>query len=141
MAASQIESLRQKVVETEAAAEEYRARAGLLKGTQSTLSAQELQELSSQIVLAEAQRVDARAKANSIRDQLAQGGKVDASTEALNSPLIQRLREQQAALSRSRAQLAITYLPSHPKLARGSKRNRQYRSSNPQRGDENRRFP
>ena len=43
--------------------------------------------------------------------------KVDASTEALNSPLIQRLREQQAALSRSRAQLAITYLPSHPKLA------------------------
>jgi uncharacterized protein involved in exopolysaccharide biosynthesis/Mrp family chromosome partitioning ATPase len=115
--ASQIESLRQKVVETEAAAEEYRARAGLLKGTQSTLSAQELQELSSQIVLAEAQRVDARAKANSIRDQLAQGGRVDASTEALNSPLIQRLREQQATLSRSRAQLAITYLPSHPKLA------------------------
>jgi Mrp family chromosome partitioning ATPase len=35
----------------------------------------------------------------------------------LNSPLIQRLREQQAALNRSRAELGVTYLPNHPKMA------------------------
>src|SRR5205085_1629098 len=115
--AHQIEALRQKVVETEAAAEEFRARAGLLKGTQATLGSQELQELNSQIVLAEAQRSDAEAKAKSIRDLLARKGSVDASAEVLNSSLIQRLREEQATLARSRSELAVTYLPSHPKIA------------------------
>src|SRR5207248_1229196 len=31
--------------------------------------------------------------------------------------LIQRLREEQATLARSRSELAVTYLPSHPKIA------------------------
>jgi succinoglycan biosynthesis transport protein ExoP len=115
--AQQIEALRKKVVETEAAAEEFRARAGLLKGTQATLGAQELQELNSQIVLAQAQRSDAEAKANSIRDLLARKGNVSASSEVLSSPMIQRLREDQTTLTRTRSELAVTYLPSHPKMA------------------------
>src|SRR5207248_118009 len=108
--AHQIEALRQKVVETEAAAEEFRAKAGLLKGTQATLGSQELQELNSQIILAEAQRSDAEAKAKSIRDLLTRKGNVNSSAEVLNSPLIQRLREEQAALARNRSELAVTYL-------------------------------
>jgi uncharacterized protein involved in exopolysaccharide biosynthesis len=114
--AHQIDSLRTKVVEAEAAAEEFRARAGLLKGTQATLGAQELQELNSQIVLAQAQRSEAQAKARAIRDLLARNGNVDASSDVLSSPLIQRLREEQTALNRTKTELAVTYLPSHPKM-------------------------
>lgn len=114
--AQQIEELRKKVAESESAAEEFRARAGLLKGAQSTLSAQELSELSSQIVLAQAARSEAEAKARQIRSMLENDGVVDGSGEVLNSALIQRLREQQVVLNRNLAELSVRYLPNHPKV-------------------------
>jgi uncharacterized protein involved in exopolysaccharide biosynthesis len=114
--AEQIEILRQKVAESESAAEEFRARAGLLKGTQATLGTQELSELNSQITLAEAARTEAQAKAKTIRATLDDQGSVDASSDVLNSPFIQRLREQQIALQRNIAELSVTYLPGHPKM-------------------------
>jgi uncharacterized protein involved in exopolysaccharide biosynthesis/Mrp family chromosome partitioning ATPase len=112
----QIETLRKKVVDSEAAAETFRAKAGLLKGATATLGAQQLSELNTQIVLAEAQRTEAEARAKAIRELLANQGSVDASSDVLNSTLIQRLREQQVAVARSLAELSVTYLPSHPKI-------------------------
>jgi uncharacterized protein involved in exopolysaccharide biosynthesis/Mrp family chromosome partitioning ATPase len=114
--AQQIEELRKKVAESESAAEEFRAKAGLLKGAQSTLSAQELSELNSQIVLAESARSEAEAKARQIRAMLTNDGVVDGSGEVLNSALIQRLREQQVVLNRNLAELSVRYLPSHPRV-------------------------
>jgi uncharacterized protein involved in exopolysaccharide biosynthesis/Mrp family chromosome partitioning ATPase len=117
----QIETLRQKVAESEAAAEAFRAEAGLLKGATTTLGTQQLSELNTQIVLAETQRSEAEARAKSIRDMLANTGSVDASSDVLNSTLIQRLREQQVAVARSLAELSVTYLPSHPKIIAAQK--------------------
>lgn len=114
--AEQIEILRKKVADSEAAAEEFRAQAGLLKGTQATLGTQELSELNTQITLAEAARTDAQAKANAIRNMLDDSGSVDTSSDVLNSAFIQRLREQQIALQRNMAELSVTYLPGHPKI-------------------------
>ena len=113
----QIEDLRKKVVESEGAVEEFRARAGLLKGQNaSTLNTQELSELSSQIVIAQTQRSEAQTKARAIRDLLSRTGTVDTSIDVLNSVLIQRLREQQIALKRTLAQLSTVYLDSHPRI-------------------------
>ena len=114
--AEQIEVLRRKVAESEAAAEEFRARAGLLKGTQATLGTQELSELNTQITLAEAARTEAQAKAKAIRTMLDDSGSVDVAADVLNSPFIQRLREQQITLQRNMAELSVTYLPNHPKM-------------------------
>lgn len=114
--AQQIEILQKKVVDSEAAAEEFRAQAGLLKGPQSTLGTQELSELNTQITLAEAARTEAQAKAKAIREMLDSSGSVDVSSDVLNSPFIQRLREQQITLQRSMAELSVTYLPGHPKM-------------------------
>ncbi|MGE0006557.1 MAG: exopolysaccharide transport family protein [Parvibaculaceae bacterium] len=114
--AEQIEVLRRKVSESEAAAEEFRAHAGLLKGTQSTLGTQELSELNTQITLAEAARTEAQAKARTIRNMLDKSGSVDLASDVLNSSFIQRLREQQIALQRNMAELSVTYLPNHPKM-------------------------
>lgn len=111
----QIETLRQKVVESEKQAEQYRATAGLLKGTQSTLSSEALSELNTQIILASGQRAEAQAKAKAIREAL-ESGNVDSSAEVLASPLIQRLREQQIGLRRQVSELSVTYLPGHPKM-------------------------
>ncbi len=113
----QIESLRRKVVASEAAVEEFRAKAGLLKGgSTSTLTGQQLSELSTQIVVAETQHSEAQTKAQAIRDLLASTGTVDNSIDVLNSPLIQRLREQQIALKRSLADLSTVYLANHPRI-------------------------
>ncbi|CAN5515688.1 hypothetical protein BH10PSE7_BH10PSE7_01240 [soil metagenome] len=114
--ALQIEALRRKVVESETAAEEFRANAGLLKGTQATLGTQELSELSSQITLAEAARSEAQAKAQNIRALLTSKGNIEASPDVMSSSLIQHLREQQIALNRSLTELSVTYLPGHPKI-------------------------
>ncbi len=116
--AEQITLLRKKVIESEIAAEKFRASAGLLKGgdQNTTLSSQELSELNSQIILAEAQRSEIQARARGISDLLARTGSVASSSEVLNSALIQRLRERQITLRGNLAELSTTYLPNHPRV-------------------------
>ncbi len=111
----QIEKLRKKVVESEVAVERFRAEAGLLRGTQSTLYSQRLSELNSQLVRAQAERSQAQARARAIREML-KSGSVETSAEVLRSPLIQRLREQQVRLQRRLAELSTVYLDNHPKV-------------------------
>jgi polysaccharide biosynthesis transport protein len=112
---SQISDLRQKVSESENASEKYRAEAGLLKGQTATLGIQQISELNSQITVAENAAGEATARAAEIKSMLASGA-VEASSDVLNSPLIQNLREQQSAATRKLSELSGTYLPNHPKM-------------------------
>jgi polysaccharide biosynthesis transport protein len=113
---SQISGLREKVAASDAAVEKYRAEAGLLKGATNTLGTQEISELNSQITIAEAASTEANAKAAEIRELLETQGSVEASSEVLASPNIQRLNEQQLAAERRLNELSVTYLPNHPKM-------------------------
>ena len=112
----EIERLRAKLAAAETAVEQFRIEHGLLKGTENTLAAQELSELSSQMTLAETAQSELEAKAKVIRDMLQERGTVDASAPVLDSTLMQRLREQQIALSREQSELAAVYLGNHPKM-------------------------
>ena len=112
----QIDILRTKVAESEAAAEKFRADAGLLKGQNATLGTQEISELNTQITLAEAASSEARAKADAIQEMLASKGSVDTSADVINNAVVQRLREQQVAAMRKVSELSATYLPNHPKM-------------------------
>jgi uncharacterized protein involved in exopolysaccharide biosynthesis/Mrp family chromosome partitioning ATPase len=114
--AREIESLRTKVAESEAAVEDYRTKAGLIQGQTTTIGAQQLSELNSQITLAQAARTEAEAKAEAIRRELTSKGTVESAPEVTASTMIQRLREQQAAATRRIAELSATYLPNHPKM-------------------------
>jgi succinoglycan biosynthesis transport protein ExoP len=114
--ASQIEDLRRKVVESETAVEKFRAEAGIFRGAQSKLNNEELSSLNAQIIVASAARSEAQAKATSIRELLRTTGAVDTSADVLTSPLIQRLREQQVQLTRSKAELSTIYLDNHPRI-------------------------
>ncbi|MDE2446681.1 MAG: hypothetical protein KGO94_10910 [Alphaproteobacteria bacterium] len=117
---TQISDLRQKVSESENAVEKYRAEAGLLKGQTVTLGTQQISELNSQITVAETASGEATARANEIRSML-NAGSLDSSIDVLNSPLIQNLREQQAAAARKVSELSATYLPNHPKMIAAQK--------------------
>ncbi|MEM8685898.1 MAG: exopolysaccharide transport family protein [Pseudomonadota bacterium] len=114
----QIAQLRNEVSRSEAAVEEYRARAGLVQGRSesTTLAQDELSELNRQIALAAAGRAEAVAKAEAIRKLLKERGTVAASNDVTASNLIQRLREQEIALTRRLADLSTTYLSNHPRI-------------------------
>jgi uncharacterized protein involved in exopolysaccharide biosynthesis/Mrp family chromosome partitioning ATPase len=114
--AQQIADLRGKVTASEQTVEQYRSQAGLLKGETSTLNNQDLTELNRQITAAETARTDAEERAKSIRNMLDDKGTVDDAIDVLNSPIIQRLREQQVTAAGKVAELSATYLSSHPKM-------------------------
>jgi uncharacterized protein involved in exopolysaccharide biosynthesis/Mrp family chromosome partitioning ATPase len=114
--ADEIAKLRDKVATSEAAAEEFRAAHGLLKGTQVTLEAQELSELNTQLTLAEIAKLEVHAKATTIRDLLKTTGTIDASSVVLESPLMQKLQEQQILLKRQVAENSAVYLENHPRM-------------------------
>ena len=114
---AQIEVLRPKVAEAEAAVEQFKAGKGLFAGTNNvTLNAQQLSELNSQVILAKAQQSEAEARARLINKMLADGGDINATPEVLKSELIGRLIEQRVQVQRQLAELSATLLPSHPRI-------------------------
>ena len=65
---AQIEELRKRTTESEAAVEKFRASSGLYQGSNNvTLNAQQLSELNSQLILAAAQKSEAEARARLIK--------------------------------------------------------------------------
>ena len=112
----QIDGLRKKLAASEVAVEKFRAEAGLLQGTSSTLSTQEISELNTQITVAMTASSEARARADSIRELLQAKGSIDSSPDVLASAAVQRLKEQRGEAARRVAELQATYLPNHPRM-------------------------
>lgn len=114
---AQIEVLRPRVAESEAAAEQFRASQGLFAGTNNvTLNAQQLSELNSQLILAKAQRSETQARARLIKKMLTDKSDIDATPEVMKSELIARLIDQRVQVQRQLAELSATLLPSHPRM-------------------------
>lgn len=114
--AGEIDSLRKKVAEAEAKADDFRSKSNLFIGTNNTsLSNQGLGELNSQLVLARTQKADAEAKAKAIRALLKSGQTIE-SSDIINSELIRRLSEQGATLRAQLAEQSSTLLGNHPRI-------------------------
>lgn len=108
--------LRKQVEVSEKAVEEYRQKARLIEIDGSTISARQLEEINSQLVEARGQTSQAEARLRSAQSMVRSGGGFEAAADVLASPLIQRLREQEATLQRSVADLATRYGDRHPKM-------------------------
>src|SRR6516164_1987492 len=114
--AGEIESMRKKVVDAESRVAAYRAKSNLLIGNNNTtLSAQQLGDLNSQLAAARAQQADAEAKAKLIRDMLKSGQPIE-SADILNSGLIRRLSEQRVTLRAQLAEQSSSLLDNHPRI-------------------------
>jgi uncharacterized protein involved in exopolysaccharide biosynthesis/Mrp family chromosome partitioning ATPase len=112
----ELETLRHKVSEAEARAEQFRARSNLFVGANNTtLSNQQLTELSSQVSAARAQKADAEARARLIREAIRAGLSLE-SSDVGNSELIRRLSEQRVTLRAQLAEQSSTLLPQHPRI-------------------------
>jgi uncharacterized protein involved in exopolysaccharide biosynthesis/Mrp family chromosome partitioning ATPase len=112
----ELENLRRKVSEAEAAVEAFRAKSNLFVGANNTsLVNQQLTELNSQVSAGRAQKADAEARARLLRDAL-RAGRLLESADVANSELIRRLSEQRVTLRAQLAEQSSTLLPQHPRI-------------------------
>lgn len=111
-----VAGLRGKVESSELEVESYRKASGLLQGTDGTLYAQQVSQLSSQLITAKAALTEARARLSQTKRAARSGGGIESATEVLSSGLIQRLKEQEVDLDRKQAELSAEYGSKHPRM-------------------------
>jgi uncharacterized protein involved in exopolysaccharide biosynthesis len=112
----EIDGLRKKVADAEGRVEAFRSQSNLFVGTNNTtLSAQQLGELNTQLNNARALKSDAETRAHAIRDMLQSGRPIEAS-DVVNSDLMRRLSEQRATLRAQLAEQSSTLLDQHPRI-------------------------
>lgn len=114
---TEIAALSNRVEAAERDVETFRAQSNLFRAGQNdvTITTQRLADISTQLAGVRTDRAEAEARAELIRATL-ESGRSLSSLEMLNSPLIQRLREQEAALRSQIAEASATLLPTHPRL-------------------------
>jgi exopolysaccharide transport family protein len=105
----------------EAAVAAYRARNNLLSASGATLAEQEISSYNQQLAAARAEEATEQARLDTARSQLARGSRGDDVGEALDSQVIQKLREQRAAVSAAVADLQGRYGPRHPDLLKAQR--------------------
>lgn len=110
--------LKDEVSVAESLVENYRNESGLITAGNSTLSEQQISDLSAQLITQRAELAEAEARLQSINQLVSSGRSADVSGEALSSPVISELRRQQAEIIRERADLLNRYGSLHPDVQR-----------------------
>lgn len=112
-----IGELREQVRKSDQAVEDYRRSHGLYKSSNTSVTAQQLTELNSQLLTAQTAKAEAEAKLHEAQE-LRKGGLGNESVpEVLRSPLIAALKQQQAESERKAAEISATYGARHPLMA------------------------
>jgi len=114
--ADRVGELRLRVEGSSRNLESFRRRAGLVNIGDTTLYAQQLAELNSQLIASRTVLAEAEARYNQVQRLLETPGGLDSAAAVLESPLIQRLREQESELTRNIAELETQYRDAHPKM-------------------------
>lgn len=115
---NRLESLREAVSRSEGAVADYRKLQGLVESGGRLPSQQFLTELNSQLLAAQGRRAEQQARVGRIEGLLRDGRGLEAVGEVLDSPLVQRLKEQEATLAREISDLTQRYGERHPQMAK-----------------------
>lgn len=113
---NRLNNLREQVEQTESAVEAYKREAGLIQGKNVSLTAQQISELNTQLIIAQGERAEAEARLRQVTSLLESSDSVESAAEVLASPLIQSLRREEADIERRLAELSNEYGDKHPRL-------------------------
>ncbi len=114
--ASLIADLKTRASEAEAKVQQYRAQTGLLVGTNNTtITAQQLADVNTQLAQARTAQADAEAKAKILRDMI-RANRIAEVPDVANNDLIRRMADQRLMVKTQIAQLGETLLPGHPRM-------------------------
>ncbi len=109
------EELRAQVRQSETAVQAFRQKNNLVEFKGTPISQQQISDLSNQLILASAERAEKEARFRQIQ-QGRSSGSASSIAEVMNSPLIARLREQEAQVIRREAELTDRYGEKHPTM-------------------------
>jgi polysaccharide biosynthesis transport protein len=113
--AQQLSSLHDTMRDSERELQEYIRKANLGGEQGTSVEAQQQTQINAQLVVVRSERAAAEARVRRMEQMLA-AGDIESITEVLSSPLIQRLREQEAELQREEGELAERYGERHPTI-------------------------
>jgi capsular exopolysaccharide synthesis family protein len=106
--------LRRELEASEAIAQAYRRTAGILEDKGSTVTAQQLGEINTQLVQARKDRLEAESRLSTARSLLEGDGDIKAIPDIMSSQLVQELRAKQAELTRKLAEINSRYTEAYP---------------------------
>lgn len=113
----QLAGLETEVAESERAVEIYREGHGLSKSTTTSIQAEQLSEINSQLIIARAERAEAQARLAQIKRMVGSGDQgIEMAGDVLSSPIIQALRSQEGETMRRVSEFAVEYGPKHPRM-------------------------
>ncbi|AXV14967.1 chain-length determining protein [Neorhizobium sp. SOG26] len=113
----EIANLTERVREAEKKVADYRSANGLFQTTEtSSLSTQQLNNISAELTRVRAERANAEARAENVRAALKAGRSVDTLSDVVGSQVIQRLKEAEANLQAQISDSATSLLEGHPRL-------------------------
>ena len=113
--------LRQEVLDNDTAVEQYKIANNLMSAQGATLTEGEITGLDQQLATTKAAEAEAVARLNTARAQMARGSNGEDVGEALDSPVIQHLRQQRATVSASVADLQGRYGDKHPEMLKAKR--------------------
>src|SRR3546814_2899518 len=111
-----IAELRNKVEASERATEEYRRQNGLYETRNDQVTAQQVSELNTQLILAETERASSESRLVQAEGVNRGEAPYQSLPEVVNSPLIQGLRQRQVEVERQYAEMSATFGPQHPRM-------------------------
>ncbi len=111
-----LKSLKEQVRISEAIVEEYKAKNNLISGARYEMTAQQMSEMNSMLVIAKSERAEAEAKLQEVEKLSKSSRGFDNDMAVVNSRNIQDLKKVETDLLRKKADLASRYGPKHPSI-------------------------
>lgn len=116
---NKLSHLRQKVEDSERVVESYRKKQGLTQGRGgSVLLVEQISDINSQFISAQAQRQVAEARLAQVNKLLESGTNIETAKEVLSSSLIQNLKTQESSVTRKISENSVEYGDKHPVMIR-----------------------
>lgn len=112
----QLAELKQKVEQSEKAVEHYRNEKGLAKAGTVTLSAEQLSEMNSELIVARVKRAELEARLRQVEALFKAGANIESATEVMRSPFVQELQSQELMVQRKLSDMSRQYGARHPKM-------------------------
>ena len=114
--AKRVDEMRDQLVAQEREIAIFRGKSGIIDTGGVSLYQKQVADLSGQLLAVRTERSEAEARYKQIQQLLADGQGLESSAAVLDSPLITRLREQEAEVIRKFSELKTTLRPGHPRL-------------------------
>lgn len=112
-----IAEFQSRVEQAERKVEDYRRQHGLYETKSDNIVAQQLAELNTQVITADAERAAVQARLAQAKRGLNNPDATSSLPAVLQSPLIQMLRQKQVELNREAAEMSSMYGKKHPRMA------------------------